>query len=62
MLKTESFGNDGRPHDPTVTKLDKEAEMVKEVEETRYIHQKIGEGVINIRRGEAHTCPTCTLV
>ena len=51
VLKTESFGADGQPQDPTVTKLDKESEMLREVKQTRYIHNLIGEGIIEIARG-----------
>ena len=50
VLETQSFDMDGRPEEPTVTKLDGETEMRREVEQTRYIKQKAGEGVIQILR------------
>ena len=50
VLGTQSFDMDGRPEEPTVTKLDGETEMRREVEQTRYIKQKAGEGVIQILR------------
>lgn len=50
VLRTQSFDMEGRPEEPTVTKLDGETEMRREVEQTRYIKQKAGEGVIQILR------------
>ena len=49
VLKTVSFAENGEAEEPTVTKLDTEAEMRYEVDQTRQIFELVGEGVIEMR-------------
>ena len=50
VLRADSFDAAGRQEEPTVIKLDTEEEMRKEVEQTKYIAEQAGEGVIAMRR------------
>ena len=50
VTRTQSYDTTGHPEDPTVTKIDKEAEVRREVEQTKRIRSIVGEGVIEIVR------------
>ena len=49
-FQADSYKGDGSREEPTVLKLDTEKEMRREVEQMRYVHSLISDGVVSIKR------------
>ena len=50
VLTADTYNAVGQRKEPTIVKLDKQKDMEAEVEQTRHVHNLVGEGVIEIRR------------
>ena len=61
VLRTDSYDADGHAEEPTVTKMDDGAALVREAHETDYIAELAGADAIRVLRGPMYARQSCAL-